>query len=130
MVHLERSIECHGCYQTFSTYPAMILHLESGACESEIDIIDLNASAAMCFQWKAYLDEEYRNELLARCDIHSEYSEAVYPFNCPGCGTDFTKLSGLFQHVYSKACNQGLYEGKIGKLVRWLEVQHSASGSE
>lgn len=41
----------------------MIIHLEAGTCDSEIDIIDLNESAAMCFQWKAYLDEDYRGEL-------------------------------------------------------------------
>jgi len=130
MVHLKRSVECYGCYRTFSTYPAMIIHLESGACESEIDRIDLNESAATCFQWKAYLDEEYRNDLLNRCDLQSEYSETVYPFNCPECGTVFTKLSGLFQHVYSKACSQYLHGGKIRKLIRWLERQHSASESE
>lgn len=130
MVHLERSIECYGCYRRFVTYPAMIIHLESGACESEMDMIDLNESAAICFQWKAYIDEDYRDDLLDRCDLQSEYSEPVYPFRCPECDTCFTKLSGLFQHVYSKACNQGLYTGKMGKLVRWLEVRHNLSGSE
>jgi hypothetical protein len=108
----------------------MIIHLESGACESKIDVIDLNESAAMCFQWKAYLDEEYRDELLNRCDLQSNYGDTVYPFHCPECLTQFSKLSGLFQHVCSKACNQGLYEGQIGKLVRWLEVQHNASERE
>jgi hypothetical protein len=108
----------------------MIIHLESGACESGIDIFDLNESAAMSFQWKAYLDEEYRDELLNRYDLESEHSGVVYPFRCPGCDTGFTKLSGLFQHVYSKACNQGLYGGKMGKLVRWLQVRHDGSENE
>jgi hypothetical protein len=108
----------------------MIIHLESGACESEIDILDLNESAAMCFQWKAYINEDYREDLLNRCDLKSEYSELVYPFKCPECVTYFTKLSGLFQHVYSKACDQRLYVGKMGKLVRWLEAQHNTAGSE
>jgi len=130
MVHLRRSLEFYSCYQTFSTYLAMVIHLESGACESEIDIIDLNESAAMCFQWKAYLDEEFRDDLLDRHDLRSAYSDSVYPFKCPECDTVFTKLSGLFQHVYSEACDQDLYEGKIGKLVRWLEVRHSAAESE
>jgi hypothetical protein len=47
----------------------MILHLESGACDSEINIIDLNDTAAMCFQWKAYLVEEYRDKLLSCLDL-------------------------------------------------------------
>ena len=130
MVHLERSVECHRCYQKFKTYPAMIIHLESGACESGIDIIDLNESAAKCYQWKAYLAEEYREELLHRCDLSIEYGISVYPFKCPECDTVFTKLSGLFQHVYSKACDQSLHSGKIGKLVRWLEVEHVRVGSD
>ena len=108
----------------------MIIHLESGAYDSEIDMIDLNESAAMCFQWKAYLVEEYRDELLSCRDLSIEYSETVYPFKCPECDTVFTRLSGLFQYAYSKACNQDLNKGKIGKLVRGLEVQHSGSGSE
>jgi uncharacterized C2H2 Zn-finger protein len=107
----------------------MIIHLESGACESGFDIIDLNESAAMCFQWKAYLDEEYRDELLDRSELQHMYSETVYPFRCPDCDTVFTKLSGLFQHVDSKACRQTLYGGKMGKLVRWLKVRHTL-GSE
>jgi hypothetical protein len=57
----------------------MIIHLESGACHSEIDIFDLNESAAMCFQWKGYIDEEYREELLGRGDLKAEYNETVFP---------------------------------------------------
>src|ERR1700743_72524 len=127
MVHLERSLECYGCYHKFSTYPAMVLHLESGGCVSEIDKLDLNESAAMCFQWKAYLNEGFRDEMLARHDLQAEYDRPVYPFNCPGCRTEFTKLSGLFQHANSKACDQSLYGGKMGKLIRWLEVRHKLS---
>lgn len=102
----------------------MVLHLEAGTCPSGIDVIDLNESAAMCYQWEAYVDTDFRNELLNRDDLKLEYSGLVYPFKCPGCDTGFTKLSSLFQHVYSKACNQGLYEGKMAKLVKWLKNRH------
>ena len=102
----------------------MIIHLESGTCSSEINIIDLNESAAMCYQWKACCDKDYRDELLHREDIQSKYS-AAYPFRCPECSSSFSKLSGLFQHLYSKACDQGLVEGKIAKLIKWLEKRHS-----
>lgn len=130
MVHLERDVECYGCYRKFNVYPAMIIHLESGTCSSEIDILDLNESAALCYQWKEYLDEDYREDLLSRVDIEDEYEDTVYPFKCPKCDVDFTKLSDLFQHVYSKACDQGLHEGKIGKLIIWLKNRHYLSGSE
>ena len=108
----------------------MIIHLESGTCDSGITAIDVNESAAMCYQWKAYLDKDYRDDLLNRCDLGLEYYEPLYLYKCPKCDTGFTKLSGLFQHVYSKACNQDLYTGKMGQLVKWLESQHSANGSE
>jgi hypothetical protein len=130
MVHLEPSIECYGCYRKFITYPAMVLHMESGTCPSDIDMIDLNESAAMCYQWEAYIDKDFRNELLNREDLQSEYSGPVYPFRCPECDTGFTKLSGLFQHVYSQVCKQGLYEGKMAKLIRWLENRHNIDGNE
>ena len=55
----------------------MIIHLESGACDSEIDLIDLNESAAKCFQWKAYLVEEYRERLLSLRDPSFEYSDSL-----------------------------------------------------
>ncbi|EUC41493.1 hypothetical protein COCMIDRAFT_40349 [Bipolaris oryzae ATCC 44560] len=123
MTHLERTIECYGCCRKFPTYPAMIIHLEAATCVSGIDIRDLNQSAAMCFQWKAYLDQEYRQELLERVDLKAMYGR-VYPFRCPGCKLSFTKLSGLFQHVYSNACRQDLHEGKMAKLIKWLENRH------
>ena len=125
MIHLEPSIKCYGCDQKFTTYHGMIIHLESGKCPSEIDMLSLNRSAALCFQWKAYLDEQYQGELRNRYDLEAEYRDAVRPFYCPTCGKDFSKLSGLFQHVYSKACDQGLDEGAIGKLVGWLRSRHN-----
>ncbi|KIV99803.1 uncharacterized protein PV09_08607 [Verruconis gallopava] len=130
IAHLQRTIKCYGCDRKFPTYPSMIIHLESGACPSEIDYIDLNESAALCYQWKAFLDEDYRDDLLDRYDLDLQYAETVYPFECPGCDSYFRRLSALFQHVYSTACNQDLQSGKIGKLVRWLERRHDASGSE
>jgi hypothetical protein len=108
----------------------MILHLESGVCGSGIDIYDLNESAAMCYQWKAYLDGGNRDELLQRTDPRSKDSEPVYLFKCPERDAEFTKLSGLFQHAYSKACNQDLYKGKIAKLIKWLEKRHCTDEEE
>ncbi|RMZ69222.1 zinc finger protein [Pyrenophora seminiperda CCB06] len=124
MVHLEKSEECFGCSRTFSTYPAMILHVEAGTCTTGLNKLDLNRSAAMCFQWKAWLNEEYRDDLLDLRDTEEDYCEPVRPFKCPECDVEFTKLSGLFQHVYSQACQQGLFEGKVGRLVKWLHNRH------
>lgn len=121
MVHLDRSVGCCGCTRTFTTYAGMIIHLESGTCGSGIDILDLNESAAMCYQWRHYIDEEYRDYMLERRNLDLE----AYSFRCPTCETVFSKLSGLFQHIGSRACGQRLREGAVGKLVRWLENRHS-----
>lgn len=109
----------------FTTYAGMIIHLESGACDSGIDILDLNESAAECFQWQKYLDGEYREDMLNCKDLAEEYRDTVYPFKCPTCEDVFSKLSGLFQHVNSTTCEQRLGKGSIAKLVKWLENKHS-----
>lgn len=56
----------------------LIIHLEPDSCPSKMDIIDINESAAMCFQQKAYIDQHYLDELLNRKDLQSTYSELVY----------------------------------------------------
>lgn len=124
MVHFERSIECYGCYDRFTTYPAMILHLESGSCGSGIDIHDLNESAARCDQWKAYLDEDYRDEFLNRDHEQSVQGDLIYPYRCSQCEVGFTKLSGMFQHTNSQTCSQSLHKGDMASLVNWLEEWH------
>lgn len=101
----------------------MIIHIEAATCVSGIDIRDLNQSAAMCLQWKAYFDQDYHQELLERVDLEAMYRR-VYPFRFPGCKLSFTKLSGLFQHVYSNACRQDVHEGEMGTLIKWLENRH------
>jgi hypothetical protein len=102
----------------------MIIHLESGACDSGLDIIDLNESAAECFQWRQFIHEDYREDMLNCCDLEYEYGGTVYPFDCPKCDAAFAKLSGLLQHVASQACEQTLKSGAIAKLVKWLENKH------
>jgi hypothetical protein len=74
----------------------------------------------------------YRDKIYPKphCDLQSGYSEPVYPFRCPECDASFTKLSGLFQHVYSNTCNQNLYEGKMAKLTKWLENRHNKDEEE
>ncbi|OCK73621.1 hypothetical protein K432DRAFT_277697, partial [Lepidopterella palustris CBS 459.81] len=55
LVHRKPSVEYYGCTRSFTTYAGMIIHLESGTCASGIDILDLNKSAAMCYQWQKFL---------------------------------------------------------------------------
>lgn len=100
----------------------MIIHLESGSCESGICATDLNIWAAECYQWRHYIDRDYREDLLDGVDIQLEYGPA-YPFHCPTCGSDFSRLSGLFQHVTTQSCTEDLESRVMGKLRWWLEVR-------
>ena len=97
----------------------MIIHLESGICQSGVNLPFLNRLAAQCFQWKMYLSKEYRNELLAGDTGYREVS--AQPFKCPRCEEAFPLLSSMFQHIWSPACGQGQRGGAIGKLRRWIE---------
>jgi len=85
----------------------MLIHLESGSCESGISIDDLNQFALECYQNKKYstnLDDEY-------------------PYFCPGCQAEFTSLSGLFQHAETvPLCKKyTIFPECLAKLERFIE---------
>ncbi len=121
MAHAERLFECYGCPIEFTTCPVMIVHLESGECESGLNKFNLHESAAKCFDWEAYIHEDCRRALIDRHDFLTEYGDPVWPFKCSECGTAFSELSDLFLHVDSEACNQKLHLYPLRNLTRWLE---------
>lgn len=106
----------------------MILHLEGGYCSSGFKGRDLERLAARCYQSKHYMDSPFR-ELIQTSMTYNEIGQAVsvvrdhlLPYFCPTCKHGFSKPSGLFQHVDSRACGQRLHEGAIGKLVHFLDI--------
>jgi hypothetical protein len=130
LTHREPIFTCYGCPREFRTYSGMIIHLESCACPSGIDINDLAESAAMCFQWSKFIIHEGIREALLEgqrmwslTDIFGN-PDKVDCFMCPECYEQFTKMSGLFMHVESPACSQTLDDGAIGKLRKWLFNRH------
>jgi hypothetical protein len=68
----------------------MIIHLESGTCESGESLASLNRLAAQCFQWKKYILKEYRDELSASDTGYRE--QGGEPFKCPRCEKEFPLL--------------------------------------
>lgn len=45
-----------------------------------------------------------------------------YNFECPTCGTLFSAMSGLLQHVESDVCTEDLAMGKpLFKFLRFLQ---------
>ncbi|KAF2252188.1 hypothetical protein BU26DRAFT_421026, partial [Trematosphaeria pertusa] len=120
LTHCAATYECLGCDRKFKTYGGMIIHLEYGTCDSGVDHLDLNATAAECRMWSHFIDEDYREDMLDSNDLQDIYSDKVYPYKCPTCDAAMPKLSSLFQHVESPACGQTLNEGAIGRLRRFL----------
>jgi hypothetical protein len=70
----------------------MMIHLESGACASDVDRADVD-------QW--IFEGDYCDGYLNDWDDHLKYT-------CPQCNRDFKLLSGLLQHVESNACDEDI----------------------
>ncbi|KAF2253242.1 hypothetical protein BU26DRAFT_477300 [Trematosphaeria pertusa] len=122
ITHRNATIKCLACDRRFTTYGGMIIHLEAGTCASGIDMLDLNKSAAMCYQSRKWVFKEFRNGLRE----HIAPAPAECPFKCPTCEAGLPKLSSLFMHVASPSCGQGINGGAMKKLKRWLWKRHHA----
>ena len=67
----------------------MVLHLETGTCESGVDCEFVAETARMSTNMAEY---------------HSE--NEYYPLQCASCDEQFRFLSGLLQHVESDRCEE------------------------
>jgi hypothetical protein len=124
VTHLDNKIDCYDCNRRFKTYAGMILHLESGACYSHLEILDLNKTAAQCHKWYEFItNSDYRDYMLDMVDLCEEYNRPL-PYECPGCESNFSRLSALFMHVDSGYCQQTLHEGSIEHLIESLSSRH------
>lgn len=68
----------------------MVLHLESGNCESGTELHDINTWVFDDFGCRQYTNQ------------WTDY----YQFCCPTCSNTFRYISGLMQHIESNACDQ------------------------
>jgi uncharacterized C2H2 Zn-finger protein len=86
----------------------MILHLEQGTCESDADIDFIDDLASECRASDQFMvDERYWTDMM---------------YQCPSCGSYFSKMSGLFQHVESDSCDETLGRGRpLYKFLRFLQ---------
>lgn len=96
---MPKQIECFGCEQLFVTTSAMILHLESGYCNCQLDSEGVTQLAVECLG-------------------------PASGFRCKGCGSNFSLISGLLQHVESNCCDRdgGVNEGALGEFLDYLEM--------
>ncbi|KAF1996749.1 hypothetical protein P154DRAFT_525333 [Amniculicola lignicola CBS 123094] len=125
LTHRSAGIKCLGwdCERSFTTYGGMILHLESSTCSSDITALSLNEAAARNYDWDEYIDDDYYQDLLDQEEPTNPYgsSEKALPFKCPICAKAFPKLSSLFMHAESKACEATIWSGVLWELREWLE---------
>jgi hypothetical protein len=105
----------------------MFIHLEAGNCQSGIDESKLNATTARVRQRQHSIVQEYRAHLLDGWDqvlFRANFQEKIEPFRCSECDGNFPKLSALFQHVGSNACDADLDCGAVIRLLTWLSKNH------
>ncbi|KAE8374699.1 hypothetical protein BDV26DRAFT_34586 [Aspergillus bertholletiae] len=107
--HQKRVLECysHRCNQTFKSMSGMLIHLESGYCESSSTKDDIDEIAYECYQHKKYL----------RGDPASGWD-----YFCFACDRDFLSLSALWQHCEDSLSCSYLLQGNqcLAKLGRFL----------
>jgi hypothetical protein len=98
--------ECYGCPCKFESPSGILIHLESMTCPSEVTQNEIDGWAFKCYQSHLYTngwDDEYK-------------------YRCPECDENFTKVSGLLQHIETPACVAG-YDDSLEKLRRYIEKQ-------
>ena len=96
--------ECFGCYEQFATQSGMLMHLESGACESRTELHDID-------DWAFRGSESY------------EYTNGwgdYYKYRCPTCDDDFRVVSALIQHIEERDCGQRL-KGSVRRMLDYIE---------
>ncbi|KAL6693344.1 hypothetical protein J3F84DRAFT_77455 [Trichoderma pleuroticola] len=107
ITHQPKTKECFGCDRMFSSWSAMLLHMEYGGCPSEMDEDEMIGLALECYQ-----------------SSHYECQDGENNFECPTCGSPFLQMSGLVQHAESDACQESLSHGRpLSKFLRFLRMR-------
>lgn len=121
---MERTVECYSCDRKFEAFSDMILHLETGSCQSDLTSQGLNRIVVRCYKARNYINGKFRTDMQDGEDLRALYADTVMPFPCPKCNRGFRALSGLLQHSSSQKCSQTLDSGAIRKLVNWLNKKN------
>lgn len=85
----------------------MVLHLETGACESGVDREEVQQLAFDCWDLDGYI-----------CD---DDDDPNYDFVCATCDVPYRFISGMLQHAESEACEETLAKNSpLGKFLKLL----------
>ncbi|KAL2783495.1 hypothetical protein BJX66DRAFT_127263 [Aspergillus keveii] len=102
--HQPRTMRCYGCDHTFKSFSGMLIHLESGACASQMTEDQIDALAHRCYQSRKYV-------------LRGLDGGEGWMYKCPTCYREFMKLSALYQHAEDVMdCGHGC----LDKLQVWI----------
>ncbi|KAF2197345.1 hypothetical protein GQ43DRAFT_335992, partial [Delitschia confertaspora ATCC 74209] len=90
---------CCCCFNRYETYSVVIQHLESGACVSTMNRVDVNKSAATFLKWLAYIVKKRHEDILNNVGLRETHFYQVHPYECSMCGLEVQSLSALFMHM-------------------------------
>ena len=80
------------------------MHLESGACESKVQLHEID-------EW-AFRGRD-------SVDYTSRWTD-YYKYKCPTCGTQFRVISALIQHIEEQNCGQRI-TGSVRRTLDYVE---------
>ncbi|KAF4963239.1 hypothetical protein FSARC_8737 [Fusarium sarcochroum] len=85
--HPKEPIDCIGCLKRFGTYSEMMMHLESGTCDSRLNASNVADVVAAYHQ-----------------DLGDKFPGLRMNFECPTCHKKVKKMSDLFRHFERRFC--------------------------
>ena len=99
-----QTVECFGCYEQFATRSGMLMHLESGACDSRVELHQID-------EWAFRGRDSY---------TYTNAWKDYYKYRCPTCDVGFRVVSALIQHIEEQDCGQRI-TGSVRKMLDYLE---------
>ncbi len=104
VAHAPRDVDCPGCDRMFPSSSAMVLHLETGACASNVDCDWVDSVAFECYAAMYYTSDQ-----------------GGFDFMCPTCQVPFVYMSSVLQHAESNRCEECMTRGSpLWRFLRYL----------
>ncbi|KAL3456781.1 hypothetical protein BJX64DRAFT_270116 [Aspergillus heterothallicus] len=102
--HQPRTMRCYGCQHAYKSFSGMLIHLESGACASQMTKDEIDDLAHECYQSRKFINDPANDG-------------EGWMYKCPSCYREFLNLSGLYQHAEDvQVCGHAC----LDKLQVWI----------
>lgn len=118
----EQATVCWGCPSAFPSLCAVLIHLESGACEALIRLADVNYTFATHPRAEHLLVPDFRKTLTAFLSREAVTSYLPYACSEQSCNAQFKHFSGLLQHSESERCGFQFGDSPSG-IIKHMALQ-------